>query len=103
MFPGYVKKFGSPRGIPQSSVTGVIFFPRKQQDAVAARCQHCAERCGVNVLRLIFCLSVSSLGEIFIKKVSEYTELTREINSVFLLVSSGLQKVASIVKDISWR
>lgn len=83
---------------PQSLVT---FSPRKQQDAVAARCQHCAECCGVNVLKLMFC--VSSLGEIFIKKVSKYPALTREINSAFLLVSLGLQKVASIAKDIFWR
>lgn len=50
------------------------------------------------------CLQVSSPWEIFVKGMMPGYQVSRtEIDSLFLSVSLGLQKVMSLVNDTSWR
>lgn len=60
-------------------------------------------RAGGDALEPKFCLKFSSPGEILINGMCGYPVVTTKIDLSFLSASLGLQKVTSIVKDMSWR
>lgn len=103
VFLGQKKKSGSPWSISPSVAIGVICSPACGSDTVAATCQNCFELSVENVLGANFCLKFSFPGEILINGISGYPVVTTEIDPSFLSASLGLQKVTSIVKDMSWR
>lgn len=55
------------------------------------------------MLEAKFCLKFNSPGEILMNGISGYPVVTTEIDPSLLSGSLGLQKVMSIVKDMSWR
>lgn len=86
-------------------VPDVICSPSCESDTVAATCQSCIELSGAggNVLEPKFCLKFSSPGEILINWMCGYPVVTTKTDPSFLSASLGLQKVTSVVKDMSWR